>query len=318
MYLKLLKLLKNNVIMLSVSLIYLASSNSTSVNNVNVYADSLQSSNVVDSSINTIEHQSIAEYDEKQNYESHIPEVTITPTIEVEEIDSTSKNGVKSESENTVEKSSEDEEDPVSIKEKTKKDKEKPVDIVYEYKEFDEPLMYYTTNNFINLLSSPDTNSIISSVSFNTPIQIIGEVIDTDLYYFYINGSKVFIDKNFLSRDMISISENSTYNTLWTGNILNPQSGTVKGPSGKETYYNLNMSHIVERMRGMGFAEEEYPYWIRSDGAKMLGNYIMVAANLKERPRGSFIETSLGMGIVCDTGNFAKVNKYQLDIATNW
>ena len=50
----------------------------------------------------------------------------------------------------------------------------------------------------------------------------------------------------------------------------------------------------------------------------MLGDYIMVAANLKTYPRGSIIKTSLGMAIVCDTGTFAKRNPYQIDIAVNW
>jgi 3D (Asp-Asp-Asp) domain-containing protein len=71
-------------------------------------------------------------------------------------------------------------------------------------------------------------------------------------------------------------------------------------------------------MRSLGYSAEEYPYWVRSDGCKMLGNYIMVAANLSIRPKGTIVQTSLGAGIVCDTGGFASSNAYQLDIATNW
>ena len=44
----------------------------------------------------------------------------------------------------------------------------------------------------------------------------------------------------------------------------------------------------------------------------------MVAANLGIRPKGTLIETSVGTGIVVDTGGFAKRNKTQLDIAVNW
>lgn len=99
---------------------------------------------------------------------------------------------------------------------------------------------------------------------------------------------------------------------------LTSWSGVYYGPSGKETYYNLNMSGVVNIMRGMGFSEEEYPYWVRDDGCKMLGDYIMVAANLDLRSRGSLVETSLGTGLVCDTGGFAYGNRTQLDIATNW
>ena len=104
----------------------------------------------------------------------------------------------------------------------------------------------------------------------------------------------------------------------WSGQVLNPWVGTVEGPSGTETYYNLDMSGVVGIMRDMGFDAGSYPYWVRSDGCKMLGDYIMVAADLSIRPRGSTIPTSLGMGLVCDTGSFIYSNPTQLDIATNW
>ena len=44
----------------------------------------------------------------------------------------------------------------------------------------------------------------------------------------------------------------------------------------------------------------------------------MVAARLGKRPRGSKVQTSLGTGIVCDTGGFAANNPTQIDIATLW
>ena len=101
----------------------------------------------------------------------------------------------------------------------------------------------------------------------------------------------------------------------WNGQKLTPAAGTIMGPSGKETYYNLDMSGVVRIMRGIGNND---PYWVRGDGVKMLGDYVMVAAHLGLRPRGSHILTSLGMGVVCDTGGFANNNPTQLDIATNW
>lgn len=102
---------------------------------------------------------------------------------------------------------------------------------------------------------------------------------------------------------------------IWRGPSLSKRRGTIQGPSGKETYYNLNMSGVVSIMRRMGY---DYEYWVRDDGVKMFGNYVMVAANLNIRPRGSLVQTSLGMGIVCDTGTFAKRNPTQIDIATTW
>ena len=102
---------------------------------------------------------------------------------------------------------------------------------------------------------------------------------------------------------------------IYRGPSLSKGRGTIQGPSGKETYYNLNMSGVVRIMRRMGY---DYEYWVRDDGVKMFGNYVMVAANLNLRPRGSLVQTSLGMGIVCDTGGFAKRNPRQIDIATTW
>lgn len=94
--------------------------------------------------------------------------------------------------------------------------------------------------------------------------------------------------------------------------------GVYQGPSGKETYYNLDMSGVIAIMRSMGYSEDEYPYWVRDDGVKMFGQYVMVAAELSSRPKGTILETSLGTGMVVDTGGFASGNPAQLDIATAW
>ena len=85
-----------------------------------------------------------------------------------------------------------------------------------------------------------------------------------------------------------------------------------------ETFYNLDMSLVVEYMREAGFSEDEYPYWVREDGCKMLGDYIIIASNLERYSKGTLRETSLGMGIVCDTGTFAKTKPEDVDIATTW
>lgn len=104
----------------------------------------------------------------------------------------------------------------------------------------------------------------------------------------------------------------------WDGPVLSKSKGVVTGPSGKETYYNLDMTKIVNAMRGAGYSESEYPYWVREDGVKMLGGYVMVAANYEIRPKGTILPSSLGSAIVCDTGGFAKTNPTQIDIAVTW
>ena len=104
----------------------------------------------------------------------------------------------------------------------------------------------------------------------------------------------------------------------YTGIVLNAVIGTVEGPSGKETYYNLPMEGVVSIMRNLGYSLEDYPYWVREDGCKMLGPYIMCAADLETRPKGTILKSSLGDCIVCDTGDFVNWNPTQIDIAVNW
>ena len=87
------------------------------------------------------------------------------------------------------------------------------------------------------------------------------------------------------------------------------------GPTGKETYYNLNMNGVVSNAQAQGIQGE---YWVREDGVKMYGDYVIVAANLDTHPRGSTVETSLGTGIVLDTGGFAASDPNQVDIAVDW
>lgn len=99
------------------------------------------------------------------------------------------------------------------------------------------------------------------------------------------------------------------------GQTMTKGKGVNDGPSGKETWYNLPMDGVIRIMRQQGNHDA---YWVRSDGVKMLGQYVMVAANLDIHPRGSLVKTSLGLGIVCDTGTFALDNPNQLDIATSW
>lgn len=99
---------------------------------------------------------------------------------------------------------------------------------------------------------------------------------------------------------------------------LTKSGGVFDGPSGRETYYNLPMGRCISIMRDMGYSVEEYPYWVRGDGAKMLGEYVMCAANLSVRPKGTIVESSLGQAIVVDTGGFASSNAMQLDMCVDW
>lgn len=100
-----------------------------------------------------------------------------------------------------------------------------------------------------------------------------------------------------------------------SGKKLTARKGVNYGPSGKETWYNLDMSGVIYLMNSLGYSSKDYPYWVREDGCKMFGDYIMVAANLEYRPKGTILECSLGTAIVVDTGD---LEPHQLDIAVNW
>lgn len=106
--------------------------------------------------------------------------------------------------------------------------------------------------------------------------------------------------------------------TTWKGARSTKANGGVYGPSGQETYYNLPMNNCVANMRKRGYDAKRYPVWTRKDGAKMFGHYVMVAANWKIRPLGTVIETSIGWGIVVDTGEFVKTSPRGVDLAVNW
>lgn len=134
----------------------------------------------------------------------------------------------------------------------------------------------------------------------------------------YISDHQVIIERRTKKKasSNSSASSHTSAPSTWSGEKLSRSSGRVSSPGGgTETYYNLDMSGVIRIMRNMGNNDD---YWVRSDGCKMLGQYIMIAANLNIHPRGSIVDTTLGKGIVCDTGTFIRTNPYGYDIATTW
>lgn len=86
-----------------------------------------------------------------------------------------------------------------------------------------------------------------------------------------------------------------------------------KGVSHRETYYDLNMS-VVMQSCGQGGR-----YFVRPDGAKVdAQGYVIIAANYSNYPKCSVVETSLGLGKVYDTGGFAFRHPHGFDFATDW
>lgn len=129
----------------------------------------------------------------------------------------------------------------------------------------------------------------------------------------------VVVEESELTETTEPEDDDETEETLpeltWKGDILTKRKGTVQGPNGKETWYNLDMTGVVNIMHKLGY---DYEYWVREDGVKMFGPYIMCACNLEERPRGSVIQTSLGWAMVCDTGTYGQYDRTWTDIAVTW
>lgn len=102
---------------------------------------------------------------------------------------------------------------------------------------------------------------------------------------------------------------------VWDGPILTKSKGVNYGPLGRETYYNLPMQGVIRIMRNAGYSESEFPYWVREDGVRMLGDYVMLAGRIGQFDRGTIVQCSLGEGIICDYGH---LEWNGLDVAVTW
>ncbi|MDB5180998.1 MAG: hypothetical protein JWO54_761 [Candidatus Saccharibacteria bacterium] len=86
-----------------------------------------------------------------------------------------------------------------------------------------------------------------------------------------------------------------------------------KGVVHRETYYDLNMSRVMQSCGQGGF------YEVRVDGVKVdRDGYVIIAANYSRYPKCSITETSVGPAKVYDTGGFAANHPDGFDLATDW
>lgn len=134
-----------------------------------------------------------------------------------------------------------------------------------------------------------------------------------------------FIWMEKFQADLIELEKASQVEVVEAGSItehlpegvLSKYGGVNWFEGHKETYYNLPMEGVINIARSKGNFDE-YEYAVREDGVKTFGDYVMCAANYTVHPYGSIIHTSLGDGIVLDTGGFALTNPEAIDIAVNW
>lgn len=95
--------------------------------------------------------------------------------------------------------------------------------------------------------------------------------------------------------------------------VLSAKLGTVQFQGHKETWYDLPMDKVIERTdAAIGMTDL---YWVREDGVKMYSAWVIVAAH-PSVTRYTFVDTSLGQGVVLDTHTSDDPNLY--DIATTW
>lgn len=96
--------------------------------------------------------------------------------------------------------------------------------------------------------------------------------------------------------------------------VLTAKLGTVQFQGHKETWYDLPMDNVVARTDAIIGMTDLYS--VREDGVKCYADFVIVAADPRRHPRFTFVETSLGTGVVLDvhTTNDPEL----IDIATDW
>lgn len=195
---------------------------------------------------------------------------------------------------------------------------------------------WLTTN--VNVREAPSTDAkVLELYPYNTEVEYTG--YNDEWVEIKYNDDIAFLTADYISNEknpeiVIQVktpeaksSNNSTVVTnsepvattnpapASSGSTLTRSSGVCYGPSGRETYYNLPMDGCIYYMQQLGY---NYSYWVRNDGCKMYGDYIMIAANTNAYPKGTILPTSLGMGMVCDHCEAAAWGISSIDIATTW
>lgn len=94
--------------------------------------------------------------------------------------------------------------------------------------------------------------------------------------------------------------------------ILTASLGRITFNGHTETWYDLDMSKVVANAQAAGIPCE---YSVSEDGVKCYGPWVIVASH-PSVTRYTFVETSLGPGIVLDRHTMPDKDLY--DIATAW
>lgn len=119
------------------------------------------------------------------------------------------------------------------------------------------------------------------------------------------------------SPEEVTVEEILTEDIETPYSVLNKRMGVNYFNGQRETYYNLRMTGVIRLLDDMGIPHGEY--WVRDDGAKMLGEYIMLATDTNRIPKGTIWETSLGTGMIVDhCSGSESYSGVWIDVAVNW
>lgn len=171
----------------------------------------------------------------------------------------------------------------------------------------EEETVYISSNRIISLDDlDPDWEKAEEDLSAYSVEELADYVLDHGLdgsdREDYL-GDRYDEVQNFIDSEYQQpIAEDSYYEPVYyeySADALNPEDGINYFNGVLETYYDLPMDGLVQMLYDMGY---EGTYWVREDGVKMWDEYVIVAADFDYEPRGTITETSLGTGIVLDTG----------------
>lgn len=119
-------------------------------------------------------------------------------------------------------------------------------------------IMYPTTD--LNVREYPNTEcNVIGGLTIKDEIEVIGEIPGNTFVQIMYNGEEAFVSSEYLSEEQ---TKPKVAEYHWDGKVLSKGIGTVQGPSGKETYYNQNMSGVIRLMNHLGYYDE---YWVNDE-----------------------------------------------------
>jgi hypothetical protein len=118
-----------------------------------------------------------------------------------------------------------------------------------------EPRTLYVQVMSLNYRDTPTTedDSTIQGLLYaNDAVSVVGYVDGTDWAIVSIGDDDYYVCSTYLGEEQVVEEPQVTTNLSGEAGTLTKSAGIVSGPSGNETYYNLNMSYCVARMHSKG------------------------------------------------------------------